>query len=97
MRLTKSMLFYFGFWILYLPMSIVLTLLLNYTLEQFFVSLGLGALILLVCHVIGLVVHIISSKRKVMASPPSNSETPSPKDDMNGFRMMFNENIGGTE
>ena len=45
MKMSKGILYYFVFWILYLPLNIVLTIILNQGIEEFFVSLGLGALI----------------------------------------------------
>ncbi len=93
MKLTRGMLLYFGFWILYLPASIVLTLLLDYNLEQFFVSLGLGALLLLLFLTGRLIVLKLFCKKSVIAPSVTvcNSETPNPKDNMDGFRNMFAE------
>lgn len=83
MKLTKGMAYYFTFWILYLPLSIILTLILNFGLEEFFVSLGLGALILLAFLSIRLLVIKLSEK-----GPPSFpssedvSKAPIPEDNL---------------
>ena len=82
MKLTKGMAYYFMFWILYLPLSIVITLMLNFGLEEFFVSLGLGALILLVF----LSVRLLAVKLRENGSPsiPSDniSEIPVSEDNI---------------
>ena len=83
MKLTKGMAYYFAFWILYLPLSIVLTFMLNFGLEEFFVSLGLGALILLAFLSIRLL--IIKLSEKDIPSFPSSenvSEAPISEDNL---------------
>ena len=91
MKFTKGMVYYFIFWILYLPFSIVLTLILNYGLEEFFVSLGLGALLLLVFLTGRLILLKLYFKTPRGSYAASNSETSIPKDNLEGFRTMFEE------
>ena len=91
MKLSKSMFYYFGFWILYIPFSIVLTLLLNYNLEQFFVSFGLGALMLLVFLTVRLVFYKVRMKGIPLPSDTKVGEAPLPEEKLEGFRTMFTE------
>src|SRR3989338_5358212 len=83
MKLTKGMAYYFAFWILYLPLSIVLTLMLNFGLEEFFVSLGLGALILLAFLSIRLLIIKLSEKDPLSFPSSENvSEAPISEDNL---------------
>jgi len=83
MRLIKGMAYYFMFWILYLPLSIVITLMLNFGLEEFFVSLGLGAIILLAFLSIRLLIIKLSEKDSPSFPSSKNvSEAPIPEDNL---------------
>ncbi len=83
MKLTKGMAYYFMFWILYLPLSIVITLMLNFGLEEFFMSLGLGALILLAFLSIRLLIIKLSEKDSPSFPSSENvSEVPIPEDNL---------------
>ena len=92
MKTTKLIAYYFIFWILYLPLSIAVSLLFKLNLETFLISLGIGALLLLVF----LTIKFLFVKKKVHSkiNPVENascSETLIPKDDLEGFRSMFKE------
>ena len=91
MKTTKLIAYYFLFWILYLPLSIVVSLLFKLDLESFFIFLGIGALLLLTF----LTIKFLQVKKKVHSKTTpignvSSSETPIP-DELEGFRIMFEE------
>jgi len=73
MKLTRGMAYYFAFWILYLPLSIVLTFMQDFGLEEFFVSLGLGALILLVFLSVRLLIIKLSERYTPPFTPDENA------------------------
>lgn len=91
MKLTKGMAYYFIFWILYLPFSIVLTLILNYSIEEFFVSLGIGALLLLMFLTGRLILLKLYYKTTLGSYAPNTSNSETPKDNLEGFRTIFTE------
>ncbi|HLC86418.1 MAG TPA: hypothetical protein VJG30_03975 [Candidatus Nanoarchaeia archaeon] len=93
MKTSKLIAYYFMFWILYLPLSITVSLLFKLDLETFFIFLGIGALLLLVF----LTVKFLLVKKKVhgkitpKVENAGSSETLMPKDEFEGFRKMFVE------
>lgn len=73
MKLTNAMIYYFMFWTFYIPVAVVLSLLLNRTLEQFFAGTGIGALILLVFLTTRLAYLKIKSHTPMLKDASSNS------------------------
>lgn len=95
MKFTKGMFIYFLFWILYIPFAITITLLQNYSLDKFFIGIGLGALVLLVFLSFRLAFMVLRSPPSLKAKEvvfSSKNVTPNPLDTFRAFRLIF----GGT-
>ena len=90
MKLSKSMAYYFTFWIIYLPLTIVFSLLFNLKLEMFLSYLGIGALLLLAFLSVRFLIYKLKSSKP---TKQSNSETSMPKDNLEQFRQMFNSEV----
>ena len=92
MKLSKGMSYYFVFWITYLPFAILLTLFQDYGFVKFLVVIGSGALILLVFLTLRLIIFKLRKRGAIYPiENTSSSETPVPKDNLEGFRTIFTE------
>ncbi|MBS3162136.1 hypothetical protein J4476_05580 [Candidatus Woesearchaeota archaeon] len=94
MRTSKLIAYYFLFWILYLPLNIVISLLFKFDLGIFFMTLGIGALLLLAFLTIKLLIVKKKAHSKISSKENAScSETLMPKveDNLESFRELFKE------
>jgi|SRR3989344_4075292 len=88
MKLTKGIQYYFMFWTLYLPLSIVIALFFHHSLELFLAGIGIGAIGLFI-FLFGRLLYLKIIKKKNLSS--LKTEEIETSAELENFRTLFSE------